>query len=302
MTGNRQSRGNMIFLVSLAIGVVIAIAVGGLMFNRVLLERTRAQFALDAFALSLASKINPGDRVGQVNRLEEASRELVFTSRQAVNACSSQELSGFTRLSNLLLDEARSGHALVENERRNQISVIRKEVLEAVRSYENKRDDNGGLGFLSIKTNDPKVVRVALGRIKNVDSNIQSLDAIPELCQFDLIQGYVDKPSKLYKCDIDAKLPVPDSDLSYRFCALPAYVGKTCSPPRNTNFDAFESFGSIFVNGVDTREAFDQIPDAIQITSNLDVDMADVAKKQSNLATLSAVSTGVSSGASSESE
>ncbi len=302
MTGNRQSRGNMTLLVSLTIGLVIVIAVGGLMFNRVLLERTRAQYALDALSLSLASRINPGDRVGQVNRLEEASRELVFTSRQAVNASSSQDLSGFSRLSNLLLEEARAGHALVEKERHNQISVIRKEVLEAVRSYENKRDENGGLGFLSIKTSDPKVIRVALGRIKNVDSNIESLDAIPELYEFDRQSGYVDAPSKLYKSNLYAKLPAPDSDLSYRFCSLPAYVGKTCAPPRNTNFDAFESFGSIFVNGVETREAFNDIPDALQITSNMDVDMADAAKKQSNLATLSAVSTGVSSGASSESE
>lgn len=302
MTGNRQSRGNMTLLVSLTIGLVIVIAVGGLMFNRVLLERTRAQYALDALSLSLASRINPGDRVGQVNRLEEASRELVFTSRQAVNASSSQDLSGFSRLSNLLLDEARAGHALVEKERSNQVLVIRREVLEAVRSYENKRDENGGLGFLSIKTSDPKVTRVALGRIKNVDSNIESADAIPELYQFDLQSGYLDKQSKLYKSNLNANLPAPDSDLTYRFCSLPAYVGKTCSPPRNTNVDAFESFGNIFVDGVETREAFNDIPDALQITSNMAVDMADAIKKQSNLATLSAVSTGVSSGASSESE
>ncbi|MBZ0187256.1 MAG: hypothetical protein K8F91_13500 [Candidatus Obscuribacterales bacterium] len=302
MTGNRQSRGNMIFLVSLTIGLVIAIGVGGLIFNRILLERTRAQYSLDALALSMASSINPGDRVGQVNRLEEASRELVFTSRQAVNACSTQEASGFTRLSNMLLNEARSGHALVENERRNQIAVIGKEVQEAVHSYENKRDKRGGLGFLSIRTNDPKIVRVDLGRIKNVDSNIESLDAIPELYEFDRNQGYVDKPSKLFKCDVSVKLPQPDSDLSFSFCALPAYVGKTCSPPRNTNVNAFKSYGSIFVNGVDTLEAFDQIPDALQITSNMDVGMASAAKNSANLATLSTVSTGVCSGASAESQ
>ncbi len=302
MTGNRQAQGNMIFLVSLAIGVVIAIAVAGLMFNRVLLERTRAQFALDALAISLASKINPGDRVGQINRLQEASRELVFTSRQAANACSSQELSGFTRLSNMLLDEARAGHALVESERVNQVAVIRKEVLEAVHGYENTREDKGVMGFMSIQTNHPKVVRVDLGRIKNVDSNIESLDAIPELYEFDRRLGYVDIPSKLFKCDINAKLPVPDDDLTYRFCSLPAYVGKTCSPPRNTNFDAFKSFGRVFVNGVDARETLDEIPDAIQITTSMDVDMADAAKKQSSLATLSTVATGVCSGATSESE
>jgi hypothetical protein len=292
----------MTLLISLIIGLIVAIGVGGLIFNRVLLERTRAQFALDALSLSLASKINSGDRVGQVNRLEEASRELIFTSRQAANACSSQDLSGFTRISNLLLDEARSGHDWVEHERINQVSIIRKEILEAVHSYENKRDQDVALGFLTIKTNNPKVVRVDLGRIKNVDSNIESLVAIPELYEFDRQRGYVDRPSNLFKCNVNAKLPVPDSDLVFRFCALPAYVGETCSPPRNTNFDAFESFGSIFLNGVDTRTAFDDIPDALQVTSNMDVDMADAAKKQPNLATLSAVSTGVCSGATSESE
>ncbi len=302
MTDKRPSRGNMTLLISLTIGLIVAIGVGGLIFNRVLLERTRSQYALDALSLSLASTINPGDRVGQVNRLEEASRELVFTSRQAVDACSSQELAGFTRVSNLLLDEARSGHALVEHERQNQISIIRKEILEAVHSYENKRDGNGALGFLTIKTKNPKVVRVDIGRIKNVDSNIESLTAIPELYEYDRQRGYVDRSSNLFKCNVDAKLPVPDSDLVFRFCALPAYVGETCSPPRNTNFDAFESFGSIFLNGVDSRAAFNEIPDALQITSNMDVDMADAAKKQPNLATLSAVSTGVCSGATSESE
>lgn len=302
MTVRRLPSGNMTLLISLTIGLIVAIAVGGLIFNRVLLERTRSQYALDALSLSLASKINPGDRVGQINRLEEASRELVFTSRQASNACSNGELSGFTRISKLLLDEARSGHTLVEHERINQISTIRKEVLEAVHNYENKRDEHGGLGFLTIKTKNPKVVRVDLGRIKNVDSNIESLPAIPELYEFDRQRGYVDRPSNLFKCNVDAKLPTPDADLVFRFCALPAFVGKTCSPPRNTNFDAFESFGSIFLNGVDTYAACNEIPDALQITSNMDVDMADAAKKQPNLATLSAVSTGVCSGASAESE
>jgi hypothetical protein len=75
MTGNRQAQGNMIFLVSLAIGVVIAIAVAGLMFNRVLLERTRAQFALDALAISLAAR-SIREQKSVRSTLEEASRSL----------------------------------------------------------------------------------------------------------------------------------------------------------------------------------------------------------------------------------
>ncbi len=300
MVTSRHSRGNMIFLVSCTIALVIAIGIIGIMFNHVLLQRTRGQFDLDAITLSMASKINLGDRVGQINQLEEASRELVFTSRQTLNNCSEPEQGDLTKLSNLLLEDARAGHRLVENERRNQIAVIRAEMQDSVVDLK-KNDGRGGLSFFFIHTAQPKIIKVELGRIVNVDSNVRSLDAIPELRDFDRRSGYVDSSSKLIKSNVNAKLPAPDSDLNFRFCALPAFSGKICSPPRNANAKVFKSYGTIYLNGAKTRDEFDEIPEAVQITSVMDVNIENVAKL-SNLATVQTISTAACSGASAASE
>ncbi|MFX5968833.1 hypothetical protein ABTE68_20720, partial [Acinetobacter baumannii] len=61
-----------------------------------------------------------------MNELEEASRELIFVSRQQLDASG----DGNKRLAGLcddLLQEAKLSHELVEKERKNQIEVIRDE-------------------------------------------------------------------------------------------------------------------------------------------------------------------------------
>lgn len=300
MSGQRQSRGNMILFVTVIIALIIALGVAGMICNRILLERNRTQYGLDSLALDLASKINVSDRLGQINQLVEASREIVFTSRQARNTCSSDdEFSDFQPLCDLLLEEARSGQYLVEQERKNQITVVRREILEAIKQHENNRQKKGALAFLSVETSAPQCVRVDLGNIDKVDSNIRSLDAIPELRDFDRRQGYVDSSSRLMKSDINVSLPDPDSDLNFRFCSLPAFVSKTCSPPRNANDDSFRSLETIYFNGLESRNAINDIPSAIQIKSAMDVSLSST---KSNLGTLGNVATGVCSGASAESE
>src|SRR5438128_7967466 len=82
MIPNRHPSGNMLILMALTMAIIFALVMTGLTFNCFLFQCTHAQCEADAVALRLASEINKGDRVGQLNELEECSRELVYVSRK----------------------------------------------------------------------------------------------------------------------------------------------------------------------------------------------------------------------------
>jgi hypothetical protein len=239
MITQRNSRGNILILVVLATGIIVAAGVIGFIFNGFLFDHTRSQYKVDALALSLACSINSGDRVGEINELEECSRELIYVSRERFENCAQQDLGFLEPLCYELLDEARSGQELVERERKNQIALICKQIQKAANDY-NKDSTNRrstfNLGWL--QTSEPRIEQIFVGRIAKIQSSVKSLDVIAELDASDYAQDYIDATTKLFKADVDARLP-EDSDLSFDICSLPAYVEGTCAPARNTNPEAF---------------------------------------------------------------
>lgn len=260
---------------------------------------TRAQYVADSMALSLASEINTADRIGEFNQLQEASRELIFISRQDFDHSSNARIPDLAALCSALVENARSGHSLIEKERQNQILSIRKEVQDAVVTYNHERNKNNSFAFFGLRTFEPDILRVDLGRIAKVISNVRDLEALPELAIFDQQKGYFNKSTKLYACDTSIKLPEPDSDLDFNFSSLPAYIGKTSAPARNTNTSVFVPYGTIFADGKITNTPLKQIPSAIQIHYDMNV---IVPWEQSNTGHIQLVSTGSASGASADSQ
>lgn len=290
----------MTFLISLVVLLIVVIAVCGLALNRLFLNRTKAQFSVDSLSTSLAAKINAHDRLGQMNELVESSRELVFTSRQAVDTCNNEKK--FRKLAPLcdrLLDDARAGYPLVEGERKRMNATIRKEVQDEIASYNKSRSDLPA-EFLSLKTSTPRVERVDLGRIVNVDSNIKALDVIPQLYEYDRRNGHFNSNSKLYRAGRNASLPMPDGDLIYNFCALPVTQGKMSVPPRNANSNSFISLGSIFNDGKNNIGDTVELPHALKVSCASDVMFGNASNPLSG--TLGTESVGVSSGAQAESQ
>lgn len=295
MIARRKSNGATVFLVSLIIGAIVFVAICGIAFNYMLLIRARAQFAADAMALSLASKINATDRIGEFNEMQQASRELIFVARQHSNKCADLNLPGFSGLCAQLTDSARSGHALIEDERQNQIAVIKKEAEAAIVAYNNARNKSSILSLFGMQVFEPEILSVDLGRIARVNSNVRSSQAIPELAMLDKQEKYLDKTGKFYISDSNAKLPEPDKDLDFKLSSLPPYIGKTDAPARNTNAQVFVPYGTIYADGKIKNPTITQIPSAIQIHYNMDV---IIPWNPSRVTSIALISTGSASGAS----
>jgi hypothetical protein len=296
----RKSNGSMTFLIVLTIGLLLIVALCGVGFNQLLLKRSQGQYLADANTLSLATNLNKNDRIGELNEIEEASRELVFLSRQDCDKSSTDETKSMARMCDQLLDEARTGQALVESERKNQVAQINAEVLDAVALYNRKRNQQNNFAFLGLKTYDPEILRVDLGAIKGVNSNVKGLDAIPDLWALDSFKSYVDPKTKLYKSNIPVKLPYPDTDLEFKFASLPACVGKTIAPARNTNSNVFVPYGTIYDNGKIKTTAITQVPSAIQVQYDMNVNLP--WERTTSIEKIGITSSGSASGASAESK
>ena len=191
--------------------------------------------------------------------------------------------------------KSKTGHELVEQERKNQIAIVRNEVNDSVKEHNRKISQQGKFCFLGFAMQDPEILRVDLGRIVGVSSNVRALSAIPELAELDSRKSYFDTRSQLYKADINAKLPSPEDDLDFNFSSLPALVGTTAAPPRNTNVIMFVPYGTIFDTEKPQVTAIKQIPSAIQLYCRMKLTLP---WEQQSTSALGLTATGTASGAS----
>ncbi len=284
----------MLTLVALVTVLILAVGLIGILFSTVLSQHSRSQYDVDSLSLSLAKAINSGDRVAQMNQLVARSRELVYTTRQNTIECDQQGLAHLAPLCDQLMNEAYSSQAIVEYERNNQIQIISKEIISAAQKYNLSRSTKNNSFMPWLQTFEPEILRVDLGRIDNVQSNVKSLTAIPELADYDRRSGFVDEKSNLYKANMNARLPSPDDDLTFKFSSLPALVENTCAPPRVANFEVFKSYGTAIADSRNVMTKIDQIPQAVTVYTKMDVAFDPEALDRHSI---SVSSTGVTGGA-----
>ncbi len=284
----------MTWLVALIIVLIVAIFMIGMVLYSLMGQHTRSQYTVDGLALQVAKKINPDDRVGQINHLEARSRELVYLSRDAVNSCGEQRLANLAPLCEMLMSEANAGHDLVENERKNQIKTVTDEIRKEVATYNRSVSDKSNFRFPWLKTYEPKVIQVNVGYMDGVESNVPATTVLNELYYHDRRRKYVADKSNLFKSNINAKLASPDESLDFKFCPLPAYVSKTSAAPRNANPDKFKSYGSVIIDETAVPYKFDQIPTAVQLITEMGV---AVNPEQKELSSIAVGSIGITNGA-----
>lgn len=239
----RKSSGSMIVLIVFLLGIFVVFALSAFTVNNFLFLRTRAQDKADHLALLLASKINTGDRVGQMNELQVRSRELIFCSRERIADCHGEELDMLSPIAEQLLNEAREGHTLLERERKNLVSQICKELKESALAHNSSLSELGIFKMGGLLAEAARIERVELGSMKNIPSSARSHTVFDGLNQFDLQQSFSHKTNGLYRANIDAKIPVPDGDLSFKISALAPNVKGTCSPAHCINADVFMRTG-----------------------------------------------------------
>ena len=265
MFPNRKSSGSVLLLVALLAVVLIALVLLGLTWNNFLFRRTLSQDKVDALALTLCGLINSGDRVAQMNELEARSRELVFLSRCRFDECGQKDLPYLEPLCRGFIEEARSGQEMLEQERRDQIKIICKDLRNSV--LKNNLEAGGeGSSFLGcLRTQEPLIVRLEVGRLAGVESSAGGNELIADLMDFDLSQKYLQPRSRLFKAEVNARLPDPDGDLDYKFSGLAAAVKNVCAPARNVNADVFLPSLTIFDYGKGTARLPEFTPSSVRV-------------------------------------
>lgn len=263
MSAMRRSNGNMTTVVSLTFGLVIFVWLVGTAINSLLFQRTRDLQNADVIAIKLANTLNAGNRIGQFNQLQADSRELVYVSRQQFESCLSEEPL-LAPLADQLLTEARADHQLVRNERTNLSILTSREVQDVVDSI--NKECNGQSQYLPwLSAKNFQIQQVKFGASKNALSNVAAYSNYPELLQFDLAQGYVDKSSGLFLPQLEVHLPF-DSDIRCTFVALPPCVKGTPAAARVISDDLFKE---------SPRTSSRTISTALQVTCGSQVAVSD---------------------------
>jgi hypothetical protein len=266
----RNKHGNMLAIVVLVTLLVVAILGIGIAVSMMMMSQKRTQSQVENLSLEMASAINKDDWVGQMNNMTEFSRELVFTSRSALN----EAIAHHQRMRPLaiqLMDEARQSATLVESERKELTVLIMKDLQKRANNLANTATNRPGMNLPGVSTDSMQIKSVDAGYIEGVLTNLTSAEGLPDLREYDLQEKYVTQKSFVYLPNINAKLPAPDDDIKFDFCSLPAAAKNTIAPARLT---ANAVFRKLMTAGPEAGNDFTKckfLPSAIQMISSTKV-------------------------------
>lgn len=240
-----RSRGNMLLMIALVGGLIVAVVVIGIAVMLVLFSQQKGRQSADELALTLAQVLNRDDRQGQMNNLVERSRELVYSSRKAYNDCVSNEFHNMEPLMRDLLEESRTGAQTVEKTRETLAELIISDLRNAQKDFNERLKQAHSMNLNWIRTSQPVVKQLEVGSIDKVKSNVYAPTGFAELKTMDEKSGICDSKTGIYTGNINAKLPGADADLDFKLSSLAAPVGATVSASRLTDANVFKQFKEI---------------------------------------------------------
>ncbi len=263
----RQARfrsGSTLFLVVCVAFMVIAVALIFVCLYMVMNQHRRNESKAEELALSMATGINRNDRIGDINSMTGYSREMVYSSRQALNTVM-KNYPQLRPLANQLLEESRASAQIVENDKRILMTQIVKAVVIDINSANAAVVKQRGLTLPWVSTGVSKVRSVDVGFLSGVSSNVRAPLAMPDLKDNDINQKWLDEKSLLYNANINARLPAPDDDLDFTICSLPAEVKETVSPARLASNEEFKPIGTIEPDKRVDLSKWTQLPSAVLV-------------------------------------
>ncbi len=261
------------------LGLLIGYSYGGLVFTH-----NRLQGSADEIALAGARKLNEGDRIGQMNNMIARSRQLVYYSRLQLDD-STDKYPQLAKIAQQLLDESTETAAELESQRNKLKLVAQTDAIDAMVKKFDQVKITYPMSLPWMKVGKPKLIRMRLGGLENVENNVEALKNIPELEAWDNDHPYVtNNPGlKLYRQSVNAELPGPEGNLKFILCSLAAPVEKTVSPAHIALAKAYK------------MQADDEIPSCTQVKLILPVATGIGANAQSDLSVMStAACTGAS--------
>ena len=281
----------MLTMVALCCGMALFACLVAFAFYMLMSQQKKGQTNADEASLSTAKVLNEGDRIGQMNNVVERCRELVYLSRTNNDKAQEPKNQLWVDLSAQLLAESRENAKLVEDERKNQIKICVKNLQDIMWERNKKAPTGKRFSLPWFESYFPQISELKIGSIKGIQSNVENLQVIPTLREFDLESKYIQKGSNLYMGNINAKLPSPDNDLDFKLSSLPAEVSGTVAPSRLTTAEVFQPSVSVWINQKPEMQKPDHLPGALQI-----VEVMDVASRE-NKETLRLNATATANGA-----
>jgi hypothetical protein len=267
----RNSTGSIFSMIAMLAGLGVFACMCAFAWYMLFAQQKSGQSDTDNVALTSAKLLNDGDRIGQMNNVVERCRELVFISRTNKAAADNLGVEMYQPLAQQLLDESRANSSLVEAERQNQTKLAIKNVQTYVSQYNMTQRTGSKLKLPWVQTAFPEINAVYMGSISGIECNVENLQVFPGLRDFDVQMQYIQPGSNLYRGNLDAKLPAPDNDLTFKLSSLPTDVGGTVTPVRLTNPDVFLNPTQVMTTMQETGQRPEQLPGALQIVESMDV-------------------------------
>jgi hypothetical protein len=211
----------------------------------------------DRAALSAAAALNEGDRAGRINHLIAQSRDLIMRNRQAVALTGAPPFDRLRPLCAQLLEQARSGAILLEQERTALVSARLAEIKERLKNKHSPSAEKGGQP-------GPEVLEIDIGTVQGLTSGVPSALVEGTLKDFDLKEHYIDKRTGLYLGEINAKMPDEDGDLKFKLCTLPS-LAKESALQKGVEF---KQYAVLVKDGQSRVDICDQMPASVVVKSS----------------------------------
>lgn len=261
----------MLSMTALIGGIILLACIIGLAAYMLLAQQKRGQSDTDEVSLNAGKLLNFDDRIGQMNNVTERCRELVYVSRVNKEKAENLNTPLFAPLARQLLEESRANAALVEAERINQINLTTQNVQKYIIQHNLTTRTGSRFSLPWFQTAFPEIAEADFGSIRGVQCNVENLQVIPALRDYDLSQHYIQPGSNLYMGNINAKLPAPDSDLNFNLSSLPADVSGSVAPVRLANPEVFVSATPIMAKDKKVNSRPVHLPGAVQLIESMNV-------------------------------
>lgn len=260
----RNQQGSLLLVIAL---LMVLLAVIGFMMAIGFVQQTQmnSKNSAERCALDGTTTLNQGDRIGRMNNMIYASRELVFDSSQNYFE-TDRTARQFGPLAKQLLDEAAEGAALVNEE---QDAVI-KQSLDDLRQVVGRTSNPAGLSQLQLpffQSDAPVIQDFSLGRVsENTDSNVPepSSDGNPELLDLDMRTRAIDPKTHRYYGNQELTLP-GDCSLKFKLSCLAASSDSSLRPASLIQPQHFKNMFNLVDHGKEQNVKCTYLPSAVLV-------------------------------------
>lgn len=286
----RNSRGGVLPLIMLAGVVLILVTIVAVSVCALLLIESKLRSTGENLCLQSGVQLNRNDRITEMNLMVERSREAVYTGRQTYDKIE-ETAPHVAPLAQLLLDDARDGARLVEEERSMLSGSLGKEIEVSMSSEMDKLRKAAPAKLMLFELNQSDQVTVDVGYVKDVPSNASVAIAVPELKEHDQQSGFLYGKTDYFRHGVNATLPAPDNDLTFKFASLAPKIKDTIAEPRLINSEDFTKVNTLIAPGQLKRPTLGELTTAIRVTTQTGIS-APLALEQDMSTSVVSTSTG----------